>query len=799
MPSRPPVANDQGFTRLAPVACAIVVTLALFGCSRAHYRLGADRQTYRILERDTQDSRWTQPRLDITPDPRSRFFDPFDPDRPPLPPDDPAANRFMHEAYGMHGWKHWDKFGQVSNVENPQWTAYFDGMPFQGPTFPLPTIEKLGLSESVELGLIHSREYQEELENMYLAALSLTLNHYRFQVRPIGFLGEPGTSLFYEHQPDDASNLRLGTSNAGISKLLPAGGQFIAELTNNTLWLFAGSDQTGTASSLAFSLVQPLMRGAGREIAMENLTQAERNVLYAVRDFARFRKGFYTTIVTGQRPLPLPGSAGGGELAFLVRGARSPTVGFYFLLFQLQRVRNQQTNIRGLEGLIRELERLSEAGRATALDITQLRSSLATSRRRHTLIERSYYDQVDRYKVQLGLPPDQPVHIDDSLLDQFRFVNARILDLETRITRVDLTSDPAQWSQAAAAFAELYREAIAHLEALRTEIHDVERHWPERLRGLSDTDVARIEEDFQRDKAQFAELDRHVMELAAKLEDLRARASAPERLDDDQRATLLSELRQARRDSVRTTRELLGLQIGVRVELFSVTPVDLDLEQVARLGLRNRLDLMNRRGFVMDARRRLEIAADRLEATVDLVADGSVDTPALLGNDDPFDFRAKDSSFRVGVSVVTPLDRRAARNNFRAAEVSYQRARRNYMAAEDQVKLDVRSSLRQVKAQAVVLEINRQALRVAARELDQAVEFSERPGDGMRAGSQGVNISRALDNILDTQDELIEAWVDYESSRLSLYRDMGTMFIDPEGFWVEDRALDDGERAASAD
>ena len=36
---------------------------------------------------------------------------------------------------------------------------------------------------------------------------------------------------------------------------------------------------------------------------------------------------------------------------------------------------------------------------------------------------------------------------------------------------------------------------------------------------------------------------------------------------------------------------------------------------------------------------------------------------------------------------------------------------------------------------------------------------------------------------------MIEAWVDYETARLNLYRDMGMMEIDEEGHWVEPTEL----------
>lgn len=767
---------------------ALLLMLGSGGCTRTDFRLAADRQAYSILSEKMGDPRWTPPSIDITPDRRSRFFDPYDPDKPPLPPDDPAVHPYMESVYGMSGWKGWGEFGEIANVENPMWPTYLDGDPFAGPEFPLPKVEKLGFGEAIELGLIHSREYQEQLEDMYLKALSLTLNRYRFDVRPLNLSGnEPGTSLQYEHQPADASNLSLGATTAGVSKLLPAGGQFVAELTNNTLWLLSGSpNQTRSASSLAYSIVQPLMIGAGRNIALEQLTQAERNVVYGIRTFARFRKDFYVTILTGEQALPLPGTVGGSELAFLIRGARSPTVGYYWLLYYLQRLRNQETNVRSLETLISDLEQLAEAGRATALDVTQLKSSLLSAERRQIILERAYLTQLDNFKVQLGLPPDMEVEIDDTLLKPFLFLNPDLLDLEKRITDVELTSEPEEWQLFIEKCATLSEELIEQLNVARTEYGHAQKLNESSSKQLSPNEIEDRAADDERTSSQLAEIETRLQRLAEAFLQADMQALDPSALPSPQKTSVLVELRRIRRDLLRTTRELIGLQIGIRTDLLTLQEIAYTPEEAVHLALRERNDLMNRRGLVMDSRRRLELAADRLEATFNLVAEGEVNTPSLLLNNNPGDFRADESSFRAGIEVMAPLDRVEARNNFRAAQISYQRARRNYMASEDQVKLDVRRHLRTASAQARSFEINRRALKTAARELDQAVEFGERPGSQGGPGSQGINISRALDNIILAQNELVESYVTYENARLEFHRDTGTMVIRDDGFWADD-------------
>ncbi len=296
----------------------LLLPAVLFGssCSRARYRLAADRQSYAILDEKTDDPAWAVPRSSIEPDPRSRFYDPCEPDNPPLPPDDPAAHRYLDRVDGMRGAKKWQRLGRLDTVENPLWPTYLGGQQLTKSFHELPKIDNLSLQHAVELGLIHSREYQEQLENVYLAALALTGQRYRFNVRPIGLFGEPGADLFYQHQPDDRSQWQLESARFGLSKLLPTGTQLVAELVNNTIWVFSGPHHSSTASTAAYTLVQPLLRGAGRAIVLESLTQAERGVLYTVRDFARFRKDYYVMVATGQRAIPLPSSSSRGRQRF---------------------------------------------------------------------------------------------------------------------------------------------------------------------------------------------------------------------------------------------------------------------------------------------------------------------------------------------------------------------------------------------------------------------------------------------------------------------------------------------------
>jgi len=699
--------------------------------------------------------------------------------------------RYMHCASGKLGWKHWHDFGQTEHVENPQWPTFLGGDELSAAGGALPAVKKVALTDAIELGLIHSREYQEQLENVYLSALALTQQRYRFDLRPSGFLGEPGTEVFHEHQPDDASDLALGPTNFGVSKLLPGGAQLIAEMTNDTLWMFSGPNATGTATSFGYSIVQPLLAGAGREIVMEDLTQGERNVLYAIRRFARFRRDFYVMIVTGRRAAPLPGSPGGAELAFLIRGERSPTVGFNLLLLLQQFARNQAENVKSLERRLRDVQAMHLDGTATSLDVTQVRSSLENARSIYLWRARRLEDELDRFKLQIGLPPDLELEIDDSLLEAFQFRSPKLAALEDQLRGSDdeigsLRKDPNQdgVTEFVRQLATLRQELEAGFVVAEGELQQIQEVLRARSRRMTEEEVQELEElearyaerfrqlsdEFNKDRNALGELERSLTQQTQTLQQL---------------AQILEQI-VVRRDALtRSTRKLGALQTAARAQLIALPPVDADLTpaRAVELALANRLDLMNRRALVMDARRRLEVAADRLEATLNLVAEGEVNTPSLLENNRPFDFRAKESTFRAGVAVKTPLDRRRERNNFRAAQVAYQRARRNYMAAEDQVKLDVRYALRRVRQESKAFEVQRRALRFAAEELEQSLETGPQQQDAAGGSQQGLNIPRALENILEAQDYMIESWADYERARLTLFRDMGSMMIDEIGDW----------------
>jgi len=849
------------------------------GCSRQFWRKQADMDVYDATAQKITDMRWAVPRIDVTPDPRSRFYDPYDPDRPPLPPDDPSAHVFMHWVDGWQGYKGWHQFGDLMSVENPQWLAPFGITPdmidpgtgqYVG---QLPQIKDLTLQQAVELAQIQNRDYQTQIENVYLSALNVTFERFQFGVRYLGFFGEPGAAIATRMTPDgdDFNDGATGTANFGISQALPTGAQWIVELSNSTLWLFSGGNQTSTASTLSYSLTQPIWFGAGRKVVLEGLTLTERQLLYAVRDLARFRQQLFTDIVAsgqstsflallqarqliinqeenirrlqqqafkltanasrGQETPSVPILDANNEATPLPAGIVIPPELDGLLTYDeedrrlrwrpaTQMTLEQAAQIRAMsqdpffleaaENLIRQV-RVPVADLSVLQILTQYNTAVNQLRTQ----ERNFQDNLDAYKIALGLPPTIPMTLDTTLLNQFALIDPEVTRLEqmadigfsetwaTSAPTIQIPDAPDGPSEVfdqeairtvSAAFSALVREVrLGALERVRREMEAVRTLIPHRMAELLDDEKQRLQIDFERDQRIFAELESDFQVFEEEVNLLESDLAAP-RIDQDQLQRLRQRIKDAQEQLVRFVRNLTVLEVGLRVEMIELNPFDMTEEECLATALANRVDLMNAKAQVMDARRQVEVAANALQAALNLVAEGDFGTT----NDvNPFAFNGDASTIRFGVEFKAPLDQISERNNYRAALINYQQEKRSYMLFEDTVKQQVRRALRGITVQKRNIETSRGAIRRAAQQYDAQNEQTDDPargaqqanaaaaagGGGGQSGQTGLQVLNSLNAILQAQNQLISTWVDYERNRLNIYRDMGTMVIGPDGLW----------------
>jgi outer membrane protein TolC len=117
--------------------------------------------------------------------------------------------------------------------------------------------------------------------------------------------------------------------------------------------------------------------------------------------------------------------------------------------------------------------------------------------------------------------------------------------------------------------------------------------------------------------------------------------------------------------------------------------------------------------------------------------------------------------------------------------ITFQRARRAYMAASDQVEFQVRQDLRLLRALNASFEISRQQLLSAAQQYDFARMTLLGPRDRRTANdTTTLNLLNALSALLAARNGLSASFINFEQQRVQLLLDLEELQLDQRGFPV---------------
>ena len=268
---------------------------------------------------------------------------------------------------------------------------------------------KLDKQTAVDLALVHSRDFQNRVEQLYLLALQLSSNRFEFNVNWFG--GSDGTFVASGDGANAVRNLSQ-SNNLGFTRNFAAGGQLVTNLVNSFTWQLGGNGNSNfAAGNLLFSLTQPLLRGAFRHVRTESLTQAERNLLYDVRDFTRFRRQFYFTIVSQ----------------------------YLGLLNQTQSVRIEEENLLSLELNLEEHRVLLERELVSTVQVDQVFQTFQSGRLSLINSQQALQTSLDQFKFLLGLPARIEITFDEELLEPFQLNSATLLELQAKVDSLKKT------------------------------------------------------------------------------------------------------------------------------------------------------------------------------------------------------------------------------------------------------------------------------------------------------------------------------------------------------------------------
>jgi outer membrane protein TolC len=244
----------------------------------------------------------------------------------------------------------------------------------------------VNLAEALEFAVHRNRSYLLQKETVYLAALYLTL--IRQQYGPIMSGGGSNTQASTDAVTGINNLVRTSTltttGNLGFSALTRTGALLATNLTTNFVRFFTGGKDSGI-SQLGFSLTQPLLSGAGYLSASEVLTQSERNVLYAIRNFAQYRKSFAVDIAAQ----------------------------YYSVIQSRETARNAYLAFKAFDFVVaRETAMQKENANSTKSSVFRLVQSRIVFERSWLNAIRDYEQAIDDLKVNLGLPVTERFVVD---------------------------------------------------------------------------------------------------------------------------------------------------------------------------------------------------------------------------------------------------------------------------------------------------------------------------------------------------------------------------------------------------
>ncbi|MBK8974497.1 MAG: TolC family protein [Planctomycetes bacterium] len=236
----------------------------------------------------------------------------------------------------------------------------------------------LSLIDALEATAENSREFQRQKESLYRTALNLTRQRWNFD-----WIWSGGAGGEVSGVGDDSARVSF-SDDLRASANSTAGTRIVAGFVNSFLRSITSSDNWDGSSILNLSITQPLLRGFGTTIVREPLTQAERDVVYAVRTFERFRKTLAVDVVSS----------------------------YIAVLQQQQNLDSERANLASVRQSRERSEALFGAGRVGIDDVDRARQNELSAENRIVNAENRLATSLDSFKLLLGLPCDARVELD---------------------------------------------------------------------------------------------------------------------------------------------------------------------------------------------------------------------------------------------------------------------------------------------------------------------------------------------------------------------------------------------------
>jgi len=323
------------------------VVVCLCGCTAAHYRRSADKEAYKLIAQKTPLVTNMEPRFTI------------------------------------------EQTNLITLAGLPVVTQTNE---FLGPAAAAELgASVVSLDQALAAAVKNSRPYQDSKEQLYAKALDLSLARHQFA--PI-FSSAGGTADYSVETSDGLAETRQfhATGGAGMDWLIRDLGKISAAFTADFLRVLSGDPHTLVSSEVTGTFTRPLLRNAGFKNEIESLTQAERNLLYGLRDFVRFRKDFSVQIASA----------------------------YYGVLGNRDAVHNSFLNFQSSRRAAERTRALAAEGRTTQTDLGRIEQQELSAESAWVNALQTYQHALDAFKIQLAIPVQTRVVLDDAELRELK-------------------------------------------------------------------------------------------------------------------------------------------------------------------------------------------------------------------------------------------------------------------------------------------------------------------------------------------------------------------------------------------
>jgi len=257
---------------------------------------------------------------------------------------------------------------------------------------------QISLIDALQIAAHNSPDYQSRKEDVFRAALALDLQRNSF--RNI-FTAGTDHDITTDTTRDDTVTSTTNSASAGVTRLLKNGAALSAAVGLDLINLLTQGGGSSLGLQVDTSVSIPLLRGAGRHIVMEPLTQAERDVIYRIWDFERYKRTFAVNIASN----------------------------YFSVLRQVDSLENSEKNYSSAIRSTRWSRRQGDAGRLPQIQVDQAVQRELSSRSGWISARLSLNNALDSFKTLLGLPADARIKADVNDLVDLRRHGTKYVDL----------------------------------------------------------------------------------------------------------------------------------------------------------------------------------------------------------------------------------------------------------------------------------------------------------------------------------------------------------------------------------